>query len=261
MESYRGRTIVVTGASTGLGAEFAVRFAERGADLVLVARREERLRGLADELGGRFGIAATPLALDLAAPDAAGRLRAGIRERGLRVDGLVNNAGFGTKGPFAEADPARAVEMVRLNAEAVVALSREFLPDLQRAGSGILVNVASTAAYQPCPGMAVYGATKAFVLSFTEALARETHGTGVRVLALNPGPTGTEFFEVAGGAPSGFRYQTPERVVASALRALDRRRTPPSTTVGLGNRVASKLVGILPRRLVLDVSARLLGGL
>jgi uncharacterized protein len=259
MQSYRGRTVVVTGASSGLGTEFAVQLAERGADVVLVARRADRLDALAEELADRFGVTATPIPMDLAAPAPEKRLRGALAARGIRVDGLVNNAGFGLRGPFADADPERVAAMVRLNVDAVVALSQEFLPDLTRSPTGLLVNVASVAAYQPCPGMAVYGATKAFVLSFTEALARESAHTGLRVLALNPGAAGTEFFEVAGSAPSRMRYQTPERVVAAAMRALERRRTPPSTTVGAGNTIASKLVGLMPRRLVLDIGARLLG--
>lgn len=258
MIDYRGSRIVITGASSGLGTEFAVQLAGRGADLVLVARREDRLRALASELAERFGITAVPLPLDLAAPAPAARLRAALDERGLRIDGLINNAGFGMTGRFADADPARLDAMVQLNIAAVTALSREFLADLDASASGVLINVASAAAFQPCPGMAVYGATKSFVLNMTEAMAWEN--PGVRVLALNPGPTGTEFFEVAGTAPAGFRYQTPAQVVSTAIAALDRTCPPLSATVGVGNRITRKLVGLLPVRAVLGVGARLLGG-
>ena len=126
--TYRGTTALITGASAGLGTEFATRFAQRGADVVLVARREERLRALADELERAHGVTATVIGLDLASPDAAARLRRELDDRGIRVHSLVNNAGFGMKGGFAEADAARIAEMVQLNVSALVGISREFLP-------------------------------------------------------------------------------------------------------------------------------------
>jgi short-subunit dehydrogenase len=252
---YRGTTALVTGASSGLGAEFAAQLARRGADLVLVARREDRLRELADRLEREHGVRAVPVALDLAGLDAVQRLRVRLDELGIRIGTLVNNAGFGMKGPFAEADPVRIDEMVRLNVAALVALSREFLPELQRAGRGALVNVASTTAFQPCPNMALYGATKAFVLSLTEALAYETRDTGLRVLALAPGSTRTEFFDVVGTRTAAVgRFQSPEQVVSLALRRLDRRRMPLSVVSGLGNAVGAVGARLLPRRLTLAVS-------
>jgi short-subunit dehydrogenase len=258
--TYRGTTALITGASAGLGVEFAEQFAARGADLVLVARREDRLRELAERLERRHGITATVIALDLARPDAAAELRRAVDERGLSVQSLVNNAGFGMKGAFAEADPAPTAQMVQLNVAALVAITREFLPDLAADGRGALVNIASAAAYQPCPSMAVYGASKAFVLSFTEALAYETRGSGLRVLAVSPGPTRTEFFEVVGTEDAAVgRFQTPEQVVSLAVRELDRRRTRPSVVSGRGNAVGARLATLMPRRLTLAVSGRVLG--
>jgi short-subunit dehydrogenase len=257
--TYRGTTALITGASAGLGTEFATRFAQRGADVVLVARREERLRALADELERAHGVTATVIGLDLASPDAAARLRRELDDRGIRVHSLVNNAGFGMKGGFAEADAARIAEMVQLNVSALVGISREFLPELVAEGRGVLVNIASTGAYQPCPNMAVYGATKAFVLSFTEALAYETKDSGLGVLALSPGATRTEFFDVVGTADAAVgRYQTPEQVVSLAFRELDRGDTPPSVVSGRANAVTAKLVGFMPRRLALSISGRVL---
>lgn len=258
-QSYRGTTALITGASAGIGTEFATQFAARGANVVLVARREDRLRSLADDLERAHGITATVIALDLSAPDAAARLRREIDDRGIRVQSLVNNAGFGMKGSFAEADAGRIAEMVQLNVAALVAVTREFLPDLVSDGRGALVSIASTGAYQPCPNMAVYGATKAFVLSFTEALAYETKGSGLRVLALSPGATRTEFFDVVGTQDAAVgRFQTPEQVVSLAFRELDRRDTPPSVVAGKANAITARLVGLMPRRVALSISGRVL---
>ena len=257
--TYRGTTALVTGASAGLGTEFATRFAERGADVVLVARREDRLRALADELQRRNGITATVIGLDLALTDAPARLRRELDDRGIRLQSLVNNAGFGMKGGFAEADAARVAEMVQLNVAALVGISREFLPDMIADGRGVLVNIASTGAYQPCPNMAVYGATKAFVLSFTEALAYEARDSGLGVLALSPGATRTEFFDVVGTPDAAVgRFQTREHVVALAFRELDLRDAPPSVVSGRINAVAARMVGLMPRRLALSISGRVL---
>jgi uncharacterized protein len=195
---YHGALTLVTGASSGIGAEFARQLACRGSDLVLVARREDRLLALAAELETAHDIAVTVLALDLAEPAAAARLAARLRERGLRLTGLVNNAGFGTNSPFAQEDPDRLRAEIALDVQAVVEMTRTFIDDLRACGRGILINVASMAAYNPVPRMATYGAAKAFVLSFTEALWYEYRGTGLRVLALSPSATRTEFFDIAG---------------------------------------------------------------
>ena len=252
-------TALVTGASSGLGTEFAVQLARRGADVVLVARREERLRELADRIHADHGVTATPVALDLAEPAAPTALRRILDERGISIQTLVNNAGFGMKGPFAEADPDRLAAMLQLNVTAVVGLTREFLSDLETDDRGALINVASTAAYQPCPNMALYGATKAFVLSFTEAIAYETRHSGLRVLCISPGATRTEFFEVVGTEDAAVgRFQSPEQVVSLALRELDRRTVPASVVAGRLNALTAKSVGFVPRRAALSLSGRLL---
>ena len=256
--TYRGTTALITGASAGLGTEFAEQLAARGADLVLVARREDRLRELSERLEAAHGIRATVIPLDLSRADAAATLRAALDERGIRVQTLVNNAGFGMKGAFVEADPGRIAEMVQVNVANLVSVTRELLPELVADGRGSLVNVASTAAYQPCPNMTVYGATKAFVLSFTEALAYETRESGLRVLALSPGATRTEFFDVVGTEDAAVgRFQTPAQVVDLAVRELDRGRRA-SVVSGWANAVSAKLAGLMPRRLTLAVSGRVL---
>lgn len=239
--TYTGSRILITGASSGLGVEFARRLAARGADLVLVARREERLRALADDIEAEHGVSAAVVAMDLAEPGAGAALRERLEAEGLRITGLVNNAGFGYSGALHHADADRTRAMVQLNVDTLVDLTCTFLDDLRSARSGaILVNIASLAAFQPNPGLAVYGATKAFVLNFSEALWEESRVAGLRVLALCPGPTSTEFFEVAGeAAGAGLPRMEAGEVVESALRALDRRHPPASVVPGALNTAAS----------------------
>ncbi|MEO7786256.1 MAG: SDR family oxidoreductase [Sphingomicrobium sp.] len=184
---------LVTGASSGLGSEFARALAARGYRLVLVARRKDRLDALAAEFGH-----ARALASDLAAPGAVAALMADLAAHGETVSLLVNNAGFGLAGKFAELDGRRQREMIDLNIGAVVELAHAVLPDMLARKKGMILNVASTGAFQPGPGIAVYFATKAFVLSFSEALHEEHRGTGITVTALCPGHTATEFAAVAG---------------------------------------------------------------
>ncbi|MFJ5809801.1 MULTISPECIES: SDR family NAD(P)-dependent oxidoreductase [unclassified Streptomyces] len=256
---YRGTVALITGASAGLGAEFARQWAERGADVVLVARRLDRLTELAGDLEKRYGISATPIAADLSLPGAGAALRAELDERGIRIQTLVNNAGFGSHGPFLEQDAPEVDRMIQLNVAAVAGLTRAFLPDLVADGRGALVTVASTAAYQPTPAMAVYGASKAFVLSFTEAIAYETRGSALRVLAVSPGPTSTEFFDVVGSQDAVVgKIATSEQVVSTARRALERGTTPASVVAGFGNRLSALASGLAPRRLALTVAGRAL---
>ncbi|MGW6982178.1 SDR family NAD(P)-dependent oxidoreductase [Streptomyces sp. NPDC054932] len=257
--TYRGTTALITGASAGLGVEYARQWAERGADVVLVARRIDRLEELAADLERRYWVRARPIAADLARPGAAAALHAELDELGIPVHTLINNAGFGSHGPFAAEDPARISEMIQLNVLAVTELTRAFLPGLKADGRGALVTVASAAAFQPTPAMAVYGATKAFVLNFTEAVAYETRTSSLRVLAVSPGPVRTEFFDVVGSRDAAVgRMATPEQVVTATRRALERGKTPPSIVVGLGNRLSATASSLVPRRLALTVAGRAL---
>src|SRR3954471_5413702 len=189
------RATLITGASAGLGVEFARQCRARGDTLLLVARRKERLETLAAELGQSHALAA-----DLGRAGAAAALFEEVAALGLEVETLVNNAGFGLVGRFAELDDERQLAMIDLNVRALTELCRLALPPMLARGSGAILNVASTAAFQAGPYSAVYYASKAYVLSLTEALHQEAKGTGVRITALCPGPTATEFFEVAGSA-------------------------------------------------------------
>lgn len=256
---YRTERVLLTGASSGIGTEFARRLAERGADLVLVARRQERLDALAAELAQAHGIEATPLVQDLTEPAAGRRLREAVEERGLRITSVINNAGFGTEGPFAEEDPLRLQEEIAVNISAVVDISRAFLGDLRARDGGFLINVASVAGYVPSPRMAVYAATKAFVLNFTEALWYEHRDSGVRVFALSPGATETEFFDVLGNdaADGGGGRQSAADVVAAALRALDAGAREPSVLTSGRNRAAVAAARMLSRRRALLLMGRI----
>ncbi|WP_371666796.1 SDR family oxidoreductase [Streptomyces sp. NBC_00289] len=254
---YRRQTVIVTGASSGLGAEFAHQLARRGADLALVARRADRLKDLADELTRAHGVTVHVVARDLGQPDSGRTLRAELESRGIYATGLVNNAGFGTHNALTDEDPDRLQSMIALNVSALVDLSRAYIDPLNSADTGILINVASLLGFQPTPYLSVYGATKAFVLSFTESLWEENRGTGLRVLAVCPGATKTEFYDAAGSetADYGAKRVTPEHVVKMALDTLDRRSAPPSViTNGRPIALASK---ILPRRLIVRIMGRM----
>lgn len=187
------KTALITGASAGIGRELAELFARDHYQLVLVARDEERLLALAHELLNRYQTKCIILKADLSQPGAPSRIREALTSQNVRVDVLVNNAGMGTFGLFVETDPSPQIAAIDINIRALTELTRIFLPDMIQKGSGRILNVASTAAFQPGPLMAVYYATKAYVLSFSEALYNELEGSGVTVTALCPGPTATEF--------------------------------------------------------------------
>jgi uncharacterized protein len=222
------KTALVTGASSGIGVEFARQLAARGDDLVLVARSVDKLEKLAAELRSSYGVRAEVIGQDLTAPDAASRVAEEVAARGMTVDLLVNNAGFGTHGRFAEIDPARDVEQVRLNCEAVVALTHAFLPGMLERRRGGVITVASTAGMQPLPYEATYSASKAFARAFSDALSAELRGTGVRAMSVNPGPVPTEWQQVAGYGPDDMPKVpgkiSAEQVARESIRAFERGR-------------------------------------
>jgi short-subunit dehydrogenase len=246
-------TALITGASSGIGEQFARRLAARGHDLVLVARRVDRLERLASELPTE----AKAVGCDLAA-DAAS-LGGRVNELGLDVDLLVNSAGFGTSGPFLEHDPARDAEQIRVNCEAVVTLSHAFLPGMVSRRRGGVINVASSAGFQPIPYESVYAATKAFVISFTDALHTELRGTGVRAMSVNPGPVPTEWQRIAGYSESRTGVVpgeiSAEQVVRESLEAWNngRRSIIPGRTI----RWFIRMTAPSPRGIQLRVTERM----
>jgi short-subunit dehydrogenase len=249
---------LVTGASSGIGAALARRLARDGRHVVLVARRADRLEALARELESAHAIRAHPIACDLVQPGAVSTLLADVERRGLVVDWLVNNAGFGTAGPFVRLPVGREIEEVRLNVEVLVELTGRCLPGMMARGRGVVMNVASVAAFSPSPLMATYAATKAFVLSFSEGLAAEVRGSGVQVLCVCPGFTRTEFqaeAKVDVSAIPGFAWMPPETVADQAVRAVGR------TTVlvnGTMNTVMATAVRFLPHALTSRIVTSLL---
>jgi len=241
---------LITGASAGLGVEFARQLSKRGHRLVLVARRKERLEELARELGN-----ARAVAIDLSKKDAAAKLLADLESNGETVDLLVNNAGFGLIGRFAELDAKRERQMIDLNVGALTELCRAVAPGMIARKSGGIINVASTAAFQAGPKMAVYFATKAFVLSLTEALHEELKPHGIKVSCLCPGPTRTEFGEVAGFGGNGMfdrvAMESPE-VVTAGLEGLDSNKAV--VIPGLVNKIGAAATRFAPRATVRKIA-------
>ncbi|KAF0245426.1 MAG: short-chain [Planctomycetota bacterium] len=241
-------TVLVTGASSGIGLELAKFFAADRSALILVARRGERLDALTKDLKAAHGIEVRTIAKDLAAPGAVEEIHESLKNRGVAVDVLVNNAGFGKQGRFHEIDAAQQSEMIRLNVLALTDLTRAFLPAMIARRKGGILNVASTASFQPGPMMSVYYATKAYVLFFTEGIAEELKGTGVTATCLCPGPTRTEFMARAGfKASNAFESaaMSAERAARKGHRAF--RRGKVVAIPGFVNTLGSLLPRFAPR--------------
>ena len=266
----RGKLALVTGASSGIGEMFATVLAERGLDLVVTARSDGRLRELAADLAARHGVRVHVVPLDLAERGAPERLQTATERLGLRPDLLVNNAGLGSLGTFAETELERHLALLRLNVEALVALTRLYLPPMLARRAGAIVNVSSTAGFQPIPHFALYGASKAFVTSFTTALWAECRGSGVRVTAVAPGPVAETRFgrrPAPGAGPGGadeelatftWRELPRRRVVEAALGGLE--RGEPIVVPGVTNVLGAAGVRFVPRRPLMIVAERLLRG-
>ncbi|HEX8072718.1 MAG TPA: SDR family oxidoreductase [Pyrinomonadaceae bacterium] len=248
------KAALITGASSGIGEVFARRLAARGEHVVLVARSAERLDAVCNELGrAHADVTCQSVALDLSAGDAPRQLFDETERRGLEVETLINNAGFGSMGEFLQLDPARELTMIDLNVKALVALTHLYLAPMRERRRGAIVNVASTAAFQAVPYMATYAATKAFVLSFSEALWEENRAHGVKVLALCPGVTTTNFFDAAQIEQPPLRMaQTPEAVVDTALAALRRGRS--HVISGWLNYLQTQAERLVPRALVTRIA-------
>ena len=251
MSEYK--TALITGASGGIGAAFARELARQGSDLVIVARSADKLNALATELRGAHRRRVEVIADDLSQAGAGERIKAKVDALGLPIDLLINNAGFGTMGPFIGIDPQREQEEIRLNVSALVDLTHAFLPSMVSKGHGAVMNIASAAAFQPLPYFATYAATKAFVVSFTEALWVELRGSGVHAMSVCPGPVDTGFFEATGNdnarkiVPKGTMV-TAEVIVDASLRGLRSRSS--LVTPGAVNSISSAVSRMLPGKWV-----------
>ncbi len=251
------KTALVTGASAGIGRELVRLFAAEGHDVVVVARREERLQELAEELGSKVKIHVE--ARDLLDPDEWTGLHEDLKAKGIAIDYLVNNAGFGSNGKFWELDRQWELDQIQLNVKALVALTHIFLPSMIERGHGRILNIASTAGFQPGPYMSTYYATKAFVLSFTEGIAVELDGTGVTATAHCPGPTDSEFGDIAGNKDKAiFKAQvvaTSEEVAKHAYRAMHKGK--PVAVQGAANTLTTIASQLGPRALVRNIAGKL----
>jgi len=250
-------TTLITGASSGIGAAFARRLAALGRNVFLVARSEDKLITLCNELGRISNIRAQYLATDLSKSDSVINLVDETKKRGLNIDMLINNAGFGSMGDFAKLDITRELNMIDLNIKSLVELTYRFLVPMRELKQGTIINVASTAGFQPVPFMATYAASKAFVLSFSEALWEENRRHGIHVMALCPGVTETNFFEAAQvDRPPMRAAQTAEDVVATALRGLARQKS--HVISGWTNLLMVEAERFLPRSVVVRVAGKAL---
>lgn len=253
---WSGRWALITGASAGLGKAFAVELAAGGTHLILTARRMARLNELAAQLRSSHGVRVECVEADLEQPDGPDRIFAFTGDRKLEIDLLINNAGFGAYGEFREIDGGRQVNMVRLNCEAVVHLTYLYLPVMVDRKRGDILILASTASFQAVPYMSVYAASKAFDLLFAEGLAEEVKPYGLRVCALCPGPTESEFQEVAGTPNRALRHmETAEKVVRVGLEALAAGKH--SVISGFQNQLGAEIQRLAPRRVVTSMVAKL----
>jgi short-subunit dehydrogenase len=250
-------TTLITGASSGIGEAFARRLAALGRNVFLVSRSEDKLVTLCNELGRTNRIRAQYFTLDLSQPESPALLFQEAEKRGLEVEMLINNAGFGSMGDFAKLDLARELNMIDLNVKSLVELTHRFLAPMRTRKKGSIINVASTAAFQPVPYMATYAATKAFVLSFSEAIREENVAYGIEILALCPGVTETNFFEAARGhKPPARVAQTPDEVVDTALRALGRDKG--HVVSGWANFLMVEAQRFVPRSAVVRIAGRMM---
>lgn len=254
------QTTLVTGASSGIGKELAMRFAESGDHVVLVARSEGKLQALSREIHQKYDGGATVICCDLASIEGVDQLCEQLRQREIRVDTLVNNAGFGALGKFAELAADRQTEMLMVNVVALTRLTRALLPGMIDRGTGGVLNVGSIAAYQAGPNMSVYYASKAYVLSFTEGLREELSGTGLHVTCLEPGPTESSFGEDSGmGSLAMFSSSTMPASVVAQIGHTSYRRNDDVVIAGWKNRLMVALVKLTPRIITRKIVGRLQG--
>lgn len=254
--NFKGKTAVVTGASSGIGLGYAHELAARGANLVLVARNKAQLEKIAADIKAEHNVNIDVVALDLSKVTSGQELLDKLTKLKVSPDVLINNAGFGTNNRVAKEDRAKIQQEIVLNVVTLVDLTTAVLPEMLAKDFGVIVNIGSTASFQPVPGMAVYAATKAFVRSFTSALWGEVKGTNVRVLTVNPGATSTEFFKIAEAKPAG-KLAPVSDVVNATFKALDSKNSSPSIVVGGQNALMAHFTRIVPVKAVINIAGKL----
>jgi short-subunit dehydrogenase len=254
--TYEGKTAVVTGASSGIGLGYAHELAARGCNLVLVARSKAALETIAADIKAEHNVKIEVIALDLSKVTSGQELSDKLTKLKLSPEVLINNAGFGTNNRVAKEDRAKIQQEILLNVVTLVDLTTAVLPQMLAKDFGVIVNIGSTASFQPVPGMAVYAATKAFVRSFTSALWGEVRGTNVRVLTVNPGATSTEFFNIAEAKPAG-KLAPVSDVVKATFKALDSKNSSPSIIVGGQNALMAHFTRLVPVKAVINIAGKL----
>ena len=254
--NYKRKTAVVTGASSGIGLGYAHELAARGANLVLVARNKAGLEKIASDIKAEHNVNIDVVAIDLSKLSSGQELLDELTKLKVSPDVLINNAGFGTNNRVAKEDRAKIQQEIVLNVVTLVDLTTAVLPQMLAKDFGVIVNIGSTASFQPVPGMAVYAATKAFVRSFTSALWGEVKGTNVRVLTVNPGATSTEFFKIAGAKPTG-KLAPVSDVVNATFKALDSKNSSPSIVVGGQNALMAHFTRFVPVKAVIKIAGKL----
>lgn len=251
LSTFKNSTALITGASSGIGKAYAQKIASLGIHLILTARSEQKLNDLANELRKKYSVNVEVIVLDLAQPNSAQNLFDEVQDRKLTVEILINNAGFGKWTKFLDQSISTYQEMITLNISSVTSLCYLFLPHMLANKKGIMINISSTGAFQPLPYIAVYGATKSYVLQFTEALAGEYASSGVKFLAVCPGNTETNFTQVANADTNGMKSSTVDDVVSVTVRALDKNKA--TVVVGCSNYLTSQLPRILSRKKMINL--------
>lgn len=254
MKSLKNKTVLITGASSGIGEAFARQFGQMGLNLILTARSGDKLAKIASEIKREYAVNVKVITADLTLPTAPQELAREIWENNLHPDILVNNAGFGKWANFLDVDVQTYQDMMQLNMDAMVQLSHLFLPHMLQSKTGGIINIGSTGSFQPTPFIAVYCATKAFVLSFSEALFGEYMNSGVTITAVCPGNTRTAFFEVANAQTEGLPYATPEQVAKEGITAFMKRKNY-IITGGFNNYIQSMSSRFLPRKTIIQIVA------
>ncbi|MEN9992513.1 MAG: NADP-dependent 3-hydroxy acid dehydrogenase YdfG [Actinomycetota bacterium] len=254
--NFKGKTAVITGASSGIGLGYAYALAARGANLVLVARNKPQLEKLAEDIKAGFDVRIDVVALDLSKVTSGQELLDALKNLNISADVLINNAGFGTNQRVSSEDRTKIQQEILLNVVTLVDLTAAVLPQMLAKDFGVIVNIGSTASFQPVPGMAVYAATKAFVRSFTSALWGEVKDTNVRVLTVNPGATATEFFNIAEAKPAG-KLAPVSEVINATFKALDAKNSSPSIVVGGQNALMAHFTRLVPVKAVINIAAKL----
>lgn len=251
MTTFPYKTALITGSSSGIGKAFAYLLAQKGVNLILTARSENKLSEISEDLQSKYDINVSYIVADLTGPNASQKIFDELQHKKISVDLLINNAGVGKWTNFLDQSLASYQEMIQLNISSLVTLSQLFLPNMLKHKNGGIINIASTGALQPCPYIAVYCASKSFVLNFSESLHGEYFDKGVTVTAICPGNTQTNFQETANANTEGMDYETPEEVAKQSIQALINRKN--NQIIGFGNKMQALIPRLFPRKMVINI--------